>query len=445
MRTDREFAEALLNRTLERGAELAEVFVLRSRTLSAEARDSEVLALDNSESFAYSVRAIKDSRLGFSYSTDATEDDSTVISALDSLEFTERDEYLDLPSASDRYPELRTHDPEVSAIGTERAIEYAKLIEREAYDHDKRVAKTRKSSASFSGYDVTLLNSRGLSAGYSATFASAGITVAAEHKGDSQMGWGYDGGRLLSSIDFKRAGREAAARACSLLGAERAVSGNVDLIIDSAIAVEFLSVAASMLNAESVQKKRSLLAGKTGQAIMSRAVNIVDDPLRPGSPALKPMDGEGVPARKNVLVHGGILQGFMHNTYTARKDGLDSTGNAVRGGASTLPGVGAQGLIIEPSGKAMSMDSLISSIKKGLLVTDAMGVHTINPVSGEYSIGVGGIAIENGHLRGPVKEAVISGNILDFFSSIEALAGDLRFMGSMGSPSLLVTGIDLSA
>ena len=108
------------------------------------------------------------------------------------------------------------------------------------------------------------MNSLGLSAGYAATFASAGISIAAEDKGDSQMGWGYDGGRLLSSIDFKRVGQEAAARACAMLGAGRAALGKVDLIIDNSVAGEFLSVVASMLSADNVQKKKSILSGVEG-------------------------------------------------------------------------------------------------------------------------------------------------------------------------------------
>jgi len=445
MRTDRELAASLLQKAVDLGAEQAEAYIRRSRMLGAEAREGQFHALDNSVSLAYGVRVIREGRLGFSYSTETADADDVIERALSTMAFSGQDEFLALPMPEGGYPEAACHDPEVMGVAPERAVEYAKLVESAAYASDPRVKKTRKSSLSLSESHIFIANTHGLSAGYSSTFASAGITVVAEEGGDSQTGWGYDGGRFLCDIDMSRAGREAAERACSLLGAQRAATGKVDLIIDRAVAVDILSAAAAMLSAENVQKGKSLLEGRVGQRVISRKLNIVDDPLRPGSQALKPMDGEGVPARANTLVSEGVLIGFMHNTYTANKDRTRSTANAVRSGASSLPGVGPQGLILEASDDPVSMDTLIGSISRGVLVTDAMGVHTINPVSGAFSIGISGISIERGALGLPVREAVISGNILDFLGSVEAACDDLRYMGSMGSPSLLVTGVDLSA
>jgi len=445
MRIDRDFAGSVLKSALDRGADLAEVYVSKSRTLKAEAREARVHALEHSNGFAYSLKVIRNGKLGFSYSNEPSEINEVARRAIDSLEFTQEDRFLDIPSPEGDYPDLLTFDADIDSMVSDMAIEYALGIEKAAYDYDPRVKKTRKSSAAFTSYDLFALNSKGISFGYSATSASATITAVAEDGGDNQMGWGYEGGRFLKDINLKRAGREGARRACAMLGARRAAPGNVSIVIDSPVAVDFLSVASSMLSAESVQKGKSLLDGRKGQTIMSKAVNIIDNPLVYGPPASKPMDGEGVRCRENILVAEGVLMGFMHNTYTANKDGLITTANASRGGVSSLPGVGPQCIALSPASRAVPLDDMIASVDKGILIMDAMGVHTINPVSGDFSIGVSGISIEGGKPGEPVKEAVISGNILDFLGSIEAVGNDTRYFGSFGSPSLLVTGVDLSA
>lgn len=447
MRIDPKLADSLMRSALKRGADHAEAYLLRSRSLRAEVKEGEVSAVEQSEEFGYSLRVIKDQRLGFSYSTDPSEAEKVTDWALESFGFTREDAFLDLPSEEEGgdYPELRTVDPDIVSMESQRAIEHAKEIESAAFESDPRVNRTRKSSAAFSFYEAYILNSRGISHGYQATSASATISAVAEENGDSQMGWGYEGGRFLRDIDFGMAGREASRRACSMLGAKRAKPFKASLIVDNSIAVDFLSVVSSMMSAESVQKGKSLLEGREGKRIMSSIVNIIDDPLAAGSPACRPMDGEGVCSRKNIFVSEGVLRGFMHNTYTSRRGKTHTTGNASRGGALTLPGVGPQSLIIAPAERPVSIESMIADIDRGMIVMDAMGVHTINPISGDFSIGVSGIAVEGGKSLGPIKEAVISGNILEFFRSIEAMGDDLRYFGSMGAPSLLVSGVDLSA
>jgi PmbA protein len=445
MRIDRKFAGSVLGSAIEKGAVHAEVYVRKFRSLRAEAREGKINALERSDGFGYSLRVIRDGRIGFSYSNDPSEVTAIAERAMQALRFTRGDEFLDIPIPEGGYPELETFDPEIAGMDSEGAMDLAMEVEKAALESDSRVKKTRKSSAAFSAYEVYVLNSNRLSFGYEATSGSAAVTAIAEEKGDSQMGWGYEGGRFLREMDFRRAGQEAASRASSMLGAGRAVSSKTSIILQNSVAVDFLSVAASMLNAENVQKKKSLLEGKQGKAIMSRLINIIDNPMAPGSPARKPMDGEGVRCRENILVHEGRLEGYMHNTYTAKKGGLTTTGNALRGGTQSMPGVGPQSMTLESAGEPVTIKQMTGGLDSGLIVLEAMGVHTINPVSGDFSIGVSGITIKKGVHMGPVKEAVISGNILELLSSVEAVGDDLRYYGSMGAPSLLVSGVDLSA
>jgi PmbA protein len=208
-----------------------------------------------------------------------------------------------------------------------------------------------------------------------------------------------------------------------------------------------MGIFASLLSSENVQKGKSLLSGKLGKKVISHKINIIDNGLLRGKLGSSPVDDEGVSCREKSLIREGILLGYLYNTYTAKKDGVSSTGNAVRRGFSGLPSVGISNLYIEAVSKTnvMGLKEIFKSVDKCLYVTEAMGVHTANPVSGEFSIGISGLWIEKGEIAFPVKEAVISGNILSLFDNIEAVGDDLIFFGSIGTPSLLFGPTDISA
>jgi len=161
----------------------------------------------------------------------------------------------------------------------------------------------------------------------------------------------------------------------------------------------------------------------------------------------RPFDDEGIVTSEKILIKEGALQGFLHNAYTAKKDGVHSTGNAVRGGYTGLPSVGISNLYLKVVSETdiIPFNKLTASLDKGLYITEALGVHTANPITGEFSIGVSGLWIENGEIQFPVKEAVISGDVLGLFQKIEAAGDDMRFYGNIGTPSLLIGPTDISA
>lgn len=444
MRTDREFCARLIERVLEKGVHLAEVYQRASRLLSVEVRAGEVEAVETAVSHGYGLRVIKDGRLGFSYSNSPEDMERVAQTALETADFTERDEFLVLPGPSKPWtPEV--HDPEVEGMKEDEAVKRAKLIEKAARAEDPRVKKIRKASASFSSSDTLVMNSLGVDYGYSSTFLNAQITAVAEEGEDSQMGWDYQGGRFLKDVDFEAVGREAARRALSMLGARRITARKAPVVLSSVVATELLSVLASMLSSETVQKGKSLLKGRMGQKVVSGLIDIIDDGLLPHGPGTRHIDDEGVPTSEHVLVEEGVLRGYMYNTRTAKKDGVASTGNAVRGGYSSVPSVGPMNLYISSRSKKIPLEEMLGSAAGALYVLEAMGVHTANPISGEFSIGVSGLWIEGGRAAYPVKEALVSGNLLDFFGKVQAVGDDLRFLGGIGSPSLLVGPTDISA
>jgi len=444
MRIDAGFGARLLEGAQKRGADLAEVYLKSARRLSVDVRQQEAEALESSVDFGYSLRIIKDRRLGFSYSRETGDADAVIENALEASRWVKEDEYHDLAEHRE-HPSLRIFDDAVASMSQDEALSRALVIEKAALDTDRRIRKVRKASASFSSKEVLIMNSRGMEKSCSSTSCTGQITLVAEENGDRQMGWDFSGSRFLDEVSFADVGRNAALRALQLLGARKMGRTRAHVILDNSVATEFLGIFASLLSSEAVQKGRSLLAKRVGQEVVSPLLNVVDDGCMERELGSRPFDDEGVPASRKYLIKDGVLQGYLYNVYTAKKDGVTSTGNAVRGGILALPTVGFLNLSLTASPACAYAGNLSAVVDRGLYVTDAMGIHTANPVSGEFSIGVSGLWIEGGIVKHPVKEAVISGHILDFLGRVEAAGDDFRFYGTMGAPSLLVGPTDISA
>jgi PmbA protein len=155
-----------------------------------------------------------------------------------------------------------------------------------------------------------------------------------------------------------------------------------------------------------------------------------------------PFDGEGVPQQNTVLVDKGRLEGFLYDTYRARKEGTVSTGNATRGSSKSPPVMGVSNFFIDNGDTPFA--GLLQGIERGILVTAVMGMHTANPISGDFSVGAAGFLIEQGSVTAPVKGIAIAGNIVELFHSVELVGNDLRFFGVVGAPSLRIAVLDVS-
>lgn len=446
MKTEREFAEELLTSALEKGADEAEVYIKCSKGLSVEIKDQQIDSFESHLSFGYSLRVIKNGCLGFSYSVNMEEIDTVVRNAIESTRWADTDKYLEMPDKSD-IATVDIFDTAVDSIGKDEAIRKVTILEESAYQEDKRIKKIRKARGAFSRSDTIIMNSKGVDTYYPSTACIAQITVIAEAGGDSQVGWDFAGSRFFNEVSFEDVGRNASRRALRLLGARKINAVEADVILDSAVAKDFLKIFAALLSAESVQKGKSLLSGKIGCEVISPKVNIIDSGLISGKLGSKPVDDEGVPSKEKTLIKEGVLQGYLYNTYTAKKDGVSSTGNARRGRFSELPSVGISNLYIELDSKSdvATLEELFNAVDKALYVTDTLGMHTANPISGEFSVGVSGLWIDKGKIKFPVKEAIISGNILEFFGKIKAVGNDLRFYCNIGAPTLLIGQVDISA
>ncbi|WP_420264658.1 TldD/PmbA family protein [Candidatus Magnetominusculus dajiuhuensis] len=446
MEIDKELINNILSHLSSRKGLKSEVFYSSARNITAEAREGTVDALERAESSGLSIRVIDGKRHGFSYTNDVSKWREAVDMAAATAMFTEEDEHWSFRGNGGQYEGVMIYDDAAAAVAEADIVDMALDVERAALELDDRIKKVRKASASVSSGELYIANTEGLSGGYRFTSCTLSAMAMAESSGDSQIGWEYEYDRVLSAISPKRVGAGAAERALGLLNAKTFKSVKVPVVIENSVAADFLSLLASSFSSENVQKGKSILAGKLSQQIVSDKLNIIDNALLEGKAGSRPFDGEGVPSQRNALVMDGVLKGFLYNLYTASKGGGVSTGSAQRGGISGMPTVGVSNLYIEPTSSAlvMTVDEMFSQAGECLFVTDAMGVHMANRITGEFSVGVSGMWVEGGKKAYPVKEAVISGNFLDMFKDVEAVGSDLRFYGKIGSPSLLIRHMDVS-
>jgi len=421
-----------------------EVTAASSRLLSIEVKEQKVDTFKCSAPIGVSIRILKNGGMGFSFSTSMDPADLArmVENALVGAETQTPDEHHAFPEPRP-CPEIPgLYDEGLASVPEEEKVGRAMELERLVMAADPRVRRVRKCSFGESTVENRIVNSRGIDVTNRGTSVSASVSAIAEENGQSQMGWDFDFATHFADLSVERLAARAAAKAVGLLGATKIPTMRCPAVLDSYVATEILEVLASAFLAESVQKGKSLLAGKKGERIVSPFIRIRDDGTLPGGMGTSPFDAEGVPKRNTVLVEDGVLLGYLYDTLRARKDGVESTGNAVRGGIKSPPHMGVSNLFIE-NGTVPFYD-LMAGIGRGILLTDVMGMHTANPISGDFSVGAAGFLIEEGRVTAPVKGIAIAGNILELFRGVEGVGNDLRLYGTVGSPSLRIAALDVS-
>lgn len=435
----------ILELALAKGAPTAEVYLEDSAELSIEVREGEVETFKRARDRGVGLRVIGEGRLGFAYTTDFSPQGLTLLveQALAAMARNHPDPYLFFPAPpAEGYPALALVDPELLQVPEEEKIALALRMEEEARRRDTRVRTVEAASYVDGVARVVLMNSRGIKASYETAYCGLYAAVVAEERGDAQTGFSLRYSRHYRELDPAAVGREAADKALRMLGAKSVATMQVPVIFDPYIGSSFLGLLARALTGEAVQKGKSLFAGRKGEKVGAECVTIIDDGTLAGGLASAPFDGEGVASRRTSLIEKGYLAGFLHNSYTAAKEGSTSTGNAVRGGFKSTPEVAATNLYLQPGPKPP--EELWRDLDKAFYVTEVLGMHTANPVSGDFSLGAAGILIEKGRLTVPVRGVAIAGNIAELLQDIDAVASDLTFFGSKGSPTFRVRRLTVS-
>ena len=436
-----------LRRLLKGKADSFEIFFSHEEGFGVEAKSGAIDSLKVRSSTGVGLRTISNKRLGFGFSSVLTDEalEGLVSTTLAASIEAAPDECLAFPSEPPKAAGeegLGIFDGSFREVPEEEKIRTALDIEKSAMGFDPRIKRVRKASYSETLHASRIVNSNGVDAEHRATFYSSSVTAVAEENGASEMGWEIGMGHTRSSIDPEAIGRGAAKNACRSLGARPVKTLRCPAVFENTVACELLEALAGSFLGDNVQKGKSMLAGKTGKDVAGGMLNIWDDGLLDGGWSSSRYDGEGGVRQKTRLVEKGVLTGFLYDAYWAARAGVKSTGNAARSGFKGLPGTGISNLYIEKGDK--SLEGLLKEAGEGLFITELLGVHTINTVNGDFSLGAAGFLVEGGKAERPVRGMAISGNLLELFLKVGGIGADIRFIGSLGAPSLLVTELEAS-
>ena len=418
----------ILNQARQSGASACEAEVSLGFGQNVSVRRGEVETIEYSRDKGLGVSVYFGQKRGHASTSDLSPEAirDTVAAAVSIARYTASDEFAGLADEkllAKEIPDLSLYHP--WDLSVERAIDLAKECEAAAFAVDKRIDNSEGASVSTQEALFMYGNSLGFLAGYPSSRHSLSCAVIAEDGGMQRDYW-YSSRRDAADLESaETVGRKAGERTVRRLGARKIKTTECPVLFEAPIASGLIGHLVGAVSGSSLYRKSSFLLDSLGQPIFAPFVQIRELPHIPKGLASSPFDSEGVATHARDLVKDGVLQGYFLGSYSARKLGMASTGNAG----------GNHNLILESSGQDFA--GLLKMMNTGLVVTELLG-HGINPVTGDYSRGAAGYWVENGVIQYPVEEVTIAGNLKDMFRHIVAVGTDVLVQGSKQCGSVLV-------
>ncbi|MEY3691598.1 MAG: hypothetical protein RJB57_1254 [Actinomycetota bacterium] len=423
-----------------RGNEQIEVTVSRMGETDIRAYQGNVEHFVSAQSADVSVRVIVDGRTGTSHA--GTLDESAIREVLEEARenagFAGRDEFAGL-AGPDGVPVTPQElwDDALEAFPTEKKVDIALELERLAVSQDARL---RIDSSNYSDryMEEAFATTKGIRGSYRSNSCYASVELLADDAGETQTGWSYALGKNPGEFDLDDAARRAATRATRLLGAVKPASRRTTVVLDPMVTAQFLGIIGSTMNGENVVKGRSMFANRLGEDVASPVITLIDDPTDSRAFTATEIDSDGLAARRNVLIENGNLRMFVHSSYSARRAGTHSTGNAVGSG------VGCLALQLVPG--TLTQEELIAGIDEGVLIDSVQGLHSgVNTVSGDFSTGATGLMIRNGRTAEPLREFTIASTLQRMLQNVQAIGGDVDWLPMRAAGvSLVITDVTMS-
>jgi PmbA protein len=455
----KQLASDVLSKALKAGATDAEAVVYEGDEFSALVHLGQVETLKESGSRAVGLRVFLNSGNAQHTASTSSSDFSPesiarlVEGAITLAKITNEDPFAGLPEAHEFGQldgDLHLYFDDVNEMPPAERIEIARRTEAAALAYDTRIQNSRGGDFDTATSHKIMMNSRGFFGEYRRSYCGFSVApIAHDEKGSMQRNYWFSNARTVTKLeDPEEIGRIAARRTLQRLGARRVSTQKAPVVFAAEIAQSIIGNIFDAANGDAIYRNASFFSGMLGEQVAGENITVIDDGTLVfrdenggiGGFGTRPFDGEGLPTRRTVLVERGILKNYVMNTYTARKLGLHSTGNASRGLAGN-PGIGAGNFYLEPG--TLTPEQIIGDVKTGLFVTETMG-HGINLVTGDYSQGASGMWIENGELAYPVEEITIAGNLKDMYRSIATIGNDLIFRGASAAPTIRIEGMTIA-
>lgn len=435
-------SEQLVKKCQKKGADAAEVYIESGRNLNIRVLNGEIETIQEAAAHGVGFRVFVKGKMAFSSCNDFSDKalENAINSAVKFAESTTADENNVLPDDKGFTKVEGLYDPNISQVPMNEKINLVKKIENLAMK-DPRITKSAGARYGEGEEEIFLANSNGLLKNYKISGCSYGVSVVAEK--DEQKSSGGESCSRRFFADLKppeEIADKAAKDAFEMLDAQMVKTQKATVIFDPDVAMAILGGILGAINGERVLQGASFLAQKINQRIGSELLTIIDDGTMPKGLGSKPFDGEGVPTQQRIIVDKGVLKAFMYNTIVAKRAGVKSSGNASRGGFSSLPGIGPHNFYMAAGEN--TPEEIIQATEMGLLLKSVTG-YGINPVNGNFSGGASGFWVENGKIAFPVKGLTIAGTAEEMLNGIDMVGNDLDLNRSFTAPTFRIKVIQI--
>lgn len=433
-----QFMDRLLAEAKAQSIDPAEVYFSAGSSFSAGAMNGNIDSYKVSTRQGLGLRGMYQGKMGYA-STQAFDEEAIrqLIEGVKEGALLREDEGAEEIYEGDaEYPTVVSYDETLAQVPATAKLDAVLAIEKAALESVDTVKQCEGTQLSTMSGEVYLRNSYGLNLQHKDN-AFIAYTGAIAKDGDStSTGMAFKCGRDFAKLDVKKLGEEAAQEAASGLHAEPVPAGNYRMILRYDAMQSLLATFCGIFSAENAQQGLSLLKGREGEKIAADCVTLMDDPLLEGGFDSAPFDGEGVASKTKAVVENGVLKTLLHNRKTAKKQGVASTGNALRPGLSAPITVAPTNFFFKPGDKTLA--ELEADMSDGLVITDLSGLHAgANMTSGDFSLLSKGYLLKDGKRVQPVEQITIAGNFYDVLKNIRAIGSDLIFPASgVGSSSV---------
>jgi len=433
--TLRQLARDMIEYATQQGATASVAEVSDGFGQAVTVRNGEVETIEYNRDKGIAVSVFLGQRRGNANTSDfspqAVRD--TVDAALSIARYTASDDCAGLPEKNmlaTEFPDLDLYHPWI--LNVEQAIQLASECEQAAFDRDKRICKSEGATVNVHEAQFIHANSLGFIGGFPTSRHSVSCAVIGGKGRSMQRDYWYSEARnAVEMLKVEEVGRIAADRALRRLKARKLGTMQVPVLYEAPVAASLIGHFVGAVSGGSLYRKSSFLLDQLGKQMFSRNIGIEDVPDIPRGLASGAFDDEGVKTQHRAIVEKGVLQGYFLGSYSARKLGMKSTGNAG----------GNHNLVVQP-GK-LDFDGLLKKMGRGLVVTELLG-QGVNHVTGDYSRGAAGFWVENGEIQYPVEEITIAGNLKDMYRHIAAVGNDVLVQGSRQCGSILVENMTVA-
>ena len=429
----------------EHQIEEGEMYVRETRSSTLEFRNGEIERLKEENDFSAACRIINKSKLGFSYTTSLTEKtlSDTIARANDFSKYNTENPNMTILNEQLQDANVSIYDSDILDIDTHKMVEFAKRIENAARAYDERVFDFRNTSVRRGYGKISIFNTHGINKGYDFTFIYFLTELLAKQGNKQEMGYYMLLSPTLSNISPEDVGRKAARHAVSMLGGKKYKTGKFIVVLSPEAAVDILGALSPSFFGENVMKGKSMYAGMIDKKIASEKIDIINDGTIPFGVSSSSFDDEGVPTQKTQIIEKGVLKTYLHDLYSANYFKTKSTGSGFKSSIKALPGNAPANFHIVPGNR--SFNEILKDLPHAIYITSIMGAHTINPISGDFSVGISGQLIKNGTFSQPLKGMALAGNVKDLLNGIIEVGNDLIFFPQgIGGSTLVVEGLSVS-